>query len=324
MYVQLALMAMATIFGASIGIVWSLPFILLPLVGYQLYILADPSELDALNKLKPYASTMDGHDNPSGFILGWPDCPRAPCSCIFCPCCFTWPTGCPYFGFIQTVSVDRGSDKKTLYLICAKAFKAKHLKPVIVQGRSIKYIGFAGNYFHLSYPDRKLPVEHLEVRTNQAPVIDTILTIYEQSRTRNAVVYIYGKPRCGKSVIGKLVAKARSGMFINTYKPYEHGFSIETICKVHRPSAKNPLIIMFEEVDQLLDVISRPNGEVPAHKNIPTEIRNKQTWNTYFDNLENCPHVIIIMTSNVSYEKYDEIDASLLGVGRVDAKFHLE
>ncbi len=300
MFVQLMIMAAATIFGASIGIVWSLPFVLLPLIGYQLFVLTDASELDTFNKLAPYSSILDSHDNPSGFVLGW-----------------------SYIGYIHVEKVDRGADKRTLYLVCTKRFKVANLKPVVIKDKSITYVSHVGNYFNLSYIVRQLPVEQYHVRSNQMPIVNDILSIYKTSHTHNAVVYVHGLPRCGKSTLGLLVAKALSGMFMNTYKPYEQGFNLEAICKSVKPTAKNPLVLMFEEVDYLLNIIV-PGGEILAHKHIPTEIRNKQTWNTYFDNLGLYPHVIIIMTSNVNYANFDNMDASLLGTGRVDAKYHLK
>jgi len=57
------------------------------------------------------------------------------------------------------------------------------------------------------------------------------------------------------------------------------------------------------------------------HKNIPIEIYNKITWNNLFDdiNLNLYPHLILILTTNLSKETLDsQYDSSYTRLGRVD------
>ena len=70
-------MIVSTIILGLIGVGWSIPFILLPLVGCSLHVITDKVKVDAIfnniKKIKTYSSIMNhtrGKDQSSGFITG--------------------------------------------------------------------------------------------------------------------------------------------------------------------------------------------------------------------------------------------------------------
>ena len=64
------------------------------------------------------------------------------------------------------------------------------------------------------------------------------------------------------------------------------------------------------------------------HKDIPTEVYNKTTWNTLLDdiNIKLYPYLIIILTSNLSNSDIDlkYNDTSYIRTGRVNIYHNLK
>ena len=66
-------------------------------------------------------------------------------------------------------------------------------------------------------------------------------------------------------------------------------------------------------------------NSVQMHRDMPTEIYDKSTWNTFFDNIEHgiFENVLFIMTTNQPPDYFDNLDPSYMRKGRVQEKFVL-
>ena len=82
---------------------------------------------------------------------------------------------------------------------------------------------------------------------------------------------------------------------------------------------KPPFIIVMEEIDTIIETVHR--GEVPLHKKVVTMIRNKSSYNTFFDDMIIHTKIIFILTSNKSKEEIDKLDTSYLRQGRINAYY---
>jgi Cdc6-like AAA superfamily ATPase len=86
------------------------------------------------------------------------------------------------------------------------------------------------------------------------------------------------------------------------------------------PSSESPVIIVLDEANILIRKIT--DGILP-HKNIPTLVHDKITFNRYMDDMMFYEHVILILTSNESKKSMDDIDESYLRKGRINEYFTL-
>jgi hypothetical protein len=176
-----------------------------------------------------------------------------------------------------------------------------------------------GNFCWLEYIKRNFNVEKYSSRDNQDPIINTIINLYNNKKMCTA--FIYGLPGSGKSMIGILLAKAVKGSLVRTFNPSEPGDSIISLYNEVSPGENNPLIIVFDEVDTMIDKIH--NNKIIQHPNIPIQIQDKTSWNRFFDDIDLglYPNTIFILTSNISIDdigiKYDN---SYLRDGRINIK----
>ena len=100
-------------------------------------------------------------------------------------------------------------------------------------------------------------------------------------------------------MIGILLSKELNGSLVTTFNPNEPGDTISSLYNTINPSKNNPLIIVMDEIDIMIDDIH--NNKTTKHKNIPIQIYNKTTFNRFLDdiNLGLYPYLILILTSNI-------------------------
>jgi Cdc6-like AAA superfamily ATPase len=110
-------------------------------------------------------------------------------------------------------------------------------------------------------------------------------------------------------------------MLCKTLALSEPNNTLINVLKVAKPSKKKPLILLFDEVDNMICDIH--TGNIDLNKKIPTLVYNKRTYNQFFDDMFLVSFVIIIMTSNRTKEEIDELDTSYLRKGRVNLHFSL-
>jgi Cdc6-like AAA superfamily ATPase len=152
-------------------------------------------------------------------------------------------------------------------------------------------------------------------------IIDKIIEYH--NKNKHTVVFLHGLPGSGKSMIGQLLTKHYNGTYCDELIPWQPGDTIGGLYTEAEPTENNPLIIAFDEIDNILLKIH--NNKIESHKNLPIQIKNKETWNKFFDAIDRhkYKHIIIIMTSNRSNEFINNLDSSYLRKGRINLIFEL-
>ena len=117
------------------------------------------------------------------------------------------------------------------------------------------------------------------------------------------------------------MAKQLKGTFCHTFNPTDPGDTLHLLLRDSDPCEESPTIIVLEEINTLIRNINE--GLLHKHKNITTQINNKSTYNTFFDDLIMYKHVIIIMTSNEDKPAIDSLDPCYLRQGRIHANYSM-
>jgi len=314
------------IFMSSImAIGWSFPFIIAPLIGMQFYIISEHKVTRLLKKIPKYSSLLS-NDEADGWIIGW-----------------------PFIGYIFTKEKDGGKQIE-LYLFTTKKYFAAKIKEIstnidenntnsiINQHKSkIKILDREGTYSWFHYSKRiTSDMQCFIARPNQQVIIDNIMDYY--NKHKNGVILLHGEKGIGKSMIPILLAKEFTNLDINkknltepddivsycdTFNPTDPGDSFITLYNTSYPTKNTPLIIVFEEVDIIIKKIH--NDNIERHKNSPIMIRDKTSWNQFFDRFDRkyYPYTIIMMTTNETPEYINNMDLSYIRDGRVNQIFHV-
>jgi gluconate kinase len=154
----------------------------------------------------------------------------------------------------------------------------------------------------------------------QSYIVEDIMAKYKAKQ--RLIVFIHGVTGAGKSSIGMLLAKELRGNYSNKFNPIEPGDNFQNMMRdidTEDFDEKPPLVVVIEEIDTMIDLIHR--GEVPTHKKVTTMIRNKASYNTFFDDMIIYTKVIFILTSNKSKEEIDKLDTCYLRQGRINAYY---
>jgi hypothetical protein len=174
-----------------------------------------------------------------------------------------------------------------------------------------------GEYTNLYYSSLRLDVQGLEPKGQQKEIVKDICQKY--SETKRGVFFIHGISGASKSTIGLLVAKQLKGTFCHTFNPTDPGDTLHLLLRDSDPCEESPTVIVLEEINTLIRKINE--GQVQKHKNITTQINNKSTYNTFFDDLIMYKHVIIILTSNEDKPAIDSLDPCYLRLGRIQGDY---
>lgn len=229
-----------------------------------------------------------------------------------------------YIGYIHNSGSHNGKAIIEIYILAKPKTYAK-LTTNNVSSSPNDTTGFklyyrTGNYFWLDYSSRYVN-NKIKPTSKQDVIVKKISTLFEKSVNHSVSVYIYGESGSGKSTIPILVAIKLGACLCKTFNPTDPGDNLNNLYNKISPSQKAPLVIVFEEVDILIKEV---HDTIARHRNIPTLIYNKPTWNTFFDDLKTMyPNLVLIMTSNKNPVLIDELDPSYLREGRVDDRIHL-
>jgi len=176
-----------------------------------------------------------------------------------------------------------------------------------------------GSYTNIFYTRLRIDIHDLEPRGQQSDVVDSICKRFTEKR--RGVFFIHGVSGVGKSTVGLLVANKLTGTFCHTFNPTDPGDTLQHILRDSDPTDGRPTIILLEEVNTLIHAVH--GGTIQQHKSITTCIRNKSTYNTFFDDLILYKNVLFIMTSNETKEAIDLLDPCFLRKGRVDEYYSM-
>jgi hypothetical protein len=177
-----------------------------------------------------------------------------------------------------------------------------------------------GSYESLYYSRLKVDLSMISPMGDQQYIVEDIMEKYKVKE--RLIVFIHGVTGAGKSSIGLLLAKELRGHYCNKFNPIEPGDNFQNMLRdidIEEDDDKPPLIIVMEEVDTMIETVHR--GEVPTHKKVTTMIRNKSSYNTFFDDMIIHTKIILILTSNRSKEEIDKLDTSYLRQGRINAYY---
>lgn len=184
------------------------------------------------------------------------------------------------------------------------------------------YVNTSTSYNWTSYKKRTFDTTHFSADKYQDVIIYEILDFY--NKNGYCVSFIDGDIGLGKTFIGILLAKQTNGSLCKSFNPCSPGDKLENIYTECQPSKTNPLIILLDEVEIMLDNIHNKN--VVLHKTIPTQVYNKCTWNSFLDDFQwkLYPYVIILLISNKPLLTLrDTYDASYLRPKRINCFFTL-
>jgi hypothetical protein len=190
----------------------------------------------------------------------------------------------------------------------------------VEESRPLSIYSRIGEYTNLYYSALRLDVQGLEPKGLQKEIVEDICQTY--SKTKRGVFFIHGISGAGKSTIGMLVAKQLKGTFCHTFNPTDPGDTLHLLLRDSDPCEESPTVIVLEEINTLIRNINE--GQVHKHKNITTQINNKSTYNTFFDDLIMYKHVIIIMTSNEDKPALDALDPCYLRQGRIQGDYSMQ
>lgn len=235
-------------------------------------------------------------------------------------------------GFLTCIDIS-GSDYGDTYsgwLVCTKETydslmgDDQHVEVVVpaqLQVESFSIIEKISSC-HRNIYFRKRPIkQRFESKDSQLEIVKAIERHY--IKHGRAVCFISGPPGQGKSMVGILVAQQLRGLYCNTFKPWSPGESLSALHTDAEPTVDKPLIISLDDFDVGLSAILEKE---PSSEEYTIEIYNKDSWNTFFDNIERhlYPNIIILLTTNKTIQDLEATWCkSLLRSGRISLYFSL-
>lgn len=284
----------------SAKIIWSLPFLLFIVTRFTLNIVTDEGAVTKLQKeLKDCSSMVINGKKALGFFMGW-----------------------RYFGYISETAKPRGGSSLKIYLFCSahqyKLLTTSESEQHITtsQHKSVVILQQGCSHFWESrYNERKIALKG-DPNPFQAYSMEKILPIYREKQ--RCVTVLYGYPGIGKTMLGLLLAHEIGAKCCLDWNPTTPGATFENMYKNAGPNEKEPLVVVLDEFDIILNQIHMHSVE--RHKNLRIQTSDKTSWNSLWDkyDLGLWSHTIVLMTTNKSQVDLDSLDPSYLRPGRVD------
>jgi hypothetical protein len=297
----------------SIGVIWSLPFILLQVFGIGTHVINDERKADVILRkmngkvISSLTRFQYGESKPNGFFFSR-----------------------QYIGIIFEKQEDR-KVVNVLYILTTqkildglmkdsnddddKSVKDNDDKIEVVVDSTIKMYNRTGNFWHLGYEPADISFTE-NARPDQSTIVNSIIKCFNEKK--HCTSFISGQPGSGKTTIAYLLAKELNGSVCDSFKPTDPSDTISELVKRVRPSKQNPLIILLDEIDIMIWKCHK--NLIVQHKLSPIPVLDKTSINTFFDNTQRIKNVIMILTSNKSKGAIDEEtgDSSYLREGRVN------
>ena len=289
--ILLALSAFGTIF-------WSLFFIPTYLFGYKLIEIKSNCKIGLVTKNHKYATMYDEDGEPKHFII-------------------TSNGGIAF----KTITRNERTSFKTMWLLTKDKVLTDELKNASDDASNHNLWFTKGNYFELEYASRRINLGKYDGRNDV--IVKKIVKKFNVNK--NVSAFISGNVGLGKTSIGYSIAKSfKSSNITLDFDPSEPNNNIDQLYFTINPTKDNPLVIIMDEIDILIENIH--HRRIENHKYIPIKVRNKSSFNKLLDNFSSgrYENIILIMTSNHSLSYINKLDISYLRKGRVDLYFDLE
>jgi hypothetical protein len=294
---------------AGLHFLWQIPLILLALIGFPKFIISDAQIIDiALKKidksdvLSSQQRWHQGSIKNDGLI-------------------FSWKLGIIAYLYEKTEGNRVVSElalittKKNFNELIANPNETDNKSSIENhESRKVRLLVADGNAFNSYYNDDRFVLKEDENNPNQAKIISDILDFYKKNNSCS--VFISGPPGTGKSTIASLLALKLNAVLCESFDPTLQGYTLEKLKIRANPTKDQPLIILFDEVDEMIGEVHRG---IPRAKLVPIWVRNKRTTTTFLSNMNRHKHVILIMTSNFSKQQISKkFHPCYLRDGRVD------
>lgn len=187
--------------------------------------------------------------------------------------------------------------------------------------RKIKLYRRWGEYKYVNYAHTMLNIPYKQFYCNQIELYHKIKELFVNREKNNVICLLSGDIGTGKSFFSYLLARELNASICSTFNPIEPGDTFHALYDEVNPTKTKPLVIVLDEVDILLNAIH--NKEVVRHKNVPTLIYDKITWNHFLDQFDYgiYSNVILVMNTNKSKTDLDKLDPSYVRSGRVDIHY---
>tara|TARA_Y100001970_G_scaffold293692_1_gene442401 strand:- start:3845 stop:4732 length:888 start_codon:yes stop_codon:yes gene_type:complete len=151
---------------------------------------------------------------------------------------------------------------------------------------------------------------------NQTILFKELMKFY--NKNKYAKVFISGEMGTGKSYFSYILAKKLKCYLCDCFNPTEPAENLSNLYTTKKLSGDQPLIILIDEIDVIINNIH--NNKIEKHKHYPILTRDKMTWNGFLDKIDYglFPNLILILTSNTSKKDIDKLDQSYLREGRIN------
>lgn len=238
-----------------------------------------------------------------------------------------------FFAYIETIRIGdwRGAESSfNIKLLGLTVFEpeVEEKKKKNKKQPSVDIIVKSGAHLNAHMIKDKMDCYHKPL-VEQSRIASEFIAMAKRSRDNgfpfNFIGLVSGPAGTGKTLLGEIIALKLKGILCFKYDPTQYGNSISTILKVSKPTAKRPLVLVLNEVDQWFTYPKETAAAKPSDwltRDIdPTN--PKTSSNSFLDELAWIDNVIVVMTTNKSKEELDTIDGfgSLFRPGRVTKCF---
>ena len=183
--------------------------------------------------------------------------------------------------------------------------------------KKIKYLTKRGWYGNIHFRSRDVDINNNNFTKKQEKLYENIMDFYNENNY--AKIFISGNIGTGKTYFSYLFAKYLKCYFCDSFDPTEPSSTMDNIYSSVEHKYNEPLIILIDEVDIILNKITQK--EPLHHKKYPIMIKNKIDWNSFLDKVEYglYKNLIIILCSNMTKKEIDDkYDKSFLREGRIN------
>lgn len=183
--------------------------------------------------------------------------------------------------------------------------------------KKIKYLIKRGWYGAISFRPRQVDIKNNSFNKKQEKLYENIMSFY--NKNNYAKIFISGDIGKGKTYFSYLLAKYLKCYLCDSFDPTEPSSSLDNIYSCVEHKYNEPLILLIDEVDIILNKITQK--EPIYHKKFPIMIKNKIDWNSFLDRIEYglYKNLILILCSNKTKEEIDTTyDKSFLREGRIN------